>query len=209
MNCIMPLYASLAPDNKYDPVFERQLAHGVTIALRPLSLPNDWPFIVKWLHRAFGRFSPAAYLPDKHLRETFSIMLQCDFAQPFVGLINDQPVFLVELCDGDKQCDEWEPGTHIFEPGDHSMRLLLSHAVMHTRYWSEYALFSCLDYFFSHPQVKRIVWQLHEKDKYYISLANQAGVIHSRASAVQVFLYLRENFTCFLSTYHRHMQKLS
>jgi hypothetical protein len=223
MNSTMPLYTSLAPDNKYEIVFEQQLAsQGITIALRPLCLPEDWPYIGKWLHRAFGRrFSSIAHLPDKHLRETFSIMLQCDFAQPFIGLINDNPAFLIEIADGDKQCDEQAAGAHIFTSGDHSIRLILSRTVIHTRYWSEYALLGSLGYFFSHRQVQRIVWQLHEKDTFYINLANQSGFTACTASngdrcldsaqdpEVEVYLYLRENFTHFFTTRHQQTKKLS
>lgn len=232
MNSSMPLYTSLAPDNKYEPVFEQTfLPKKIHIALRPLSLPDDWPYIVKWLQRAFGRpFSSITHLPDKYLRETLAIMLQCDFAQPFVGLINEQPAFLVEICDGDKQCDALEGGAHVFKPGDHVMRLILSHAAIHTRYWSEYALFSSLAYFFTHQQVKRVVWQLHEKDTFYINLANQLGITASKTqgaafnraqsfdsgsfdsaqdrSEIKVYLYLRENFTRFLAIYQLTMPKL-
>jgi hypothetical protein len=233
MNSTMPLYTSLAPDNKYNLVFEQTFLQGkVHVALRPLSLPDDWSFIGKWLHHAFGRrFSSITHLPDKYLRETLAIMLQCDFAQPFVGFINDQPAFLVEICDGDKQCDALEGGTHLFEPGDHAIRLMLSHTVIHTRYWSAYALFSSLAYFFTHQQVKRVVWQLHEKDTFYINLANQSGIRESKPKGpspdsalffdpasfdsapdirpgIQVYLYLRENFMRFLAIYQRTMQKL-
>jgi len=246
MNDTMPLYTSLAPDNKYDFVSEQTFLQGkIHIALRPLSLPGDWPLISKWLQRAFGRrFTTISHLPDRYLRETLAIMLQCDFAQPFVGLINDQPAFLVELCDGDKQCDALEGGVHLFEPGDHAMRLILSHTAIHTRYYGEYALLGSLAYFFSHQQVKRVVWQLHEKDKFYINLANQSGFTsytHTKPDVdsaffksadfdyaqsfgarsfdsasfdsaqdrgIQVYLYLRENFTRFLAMDQRTMQKL-
>lgn len=219
MNHTMPLYTSLPPDNQYDQVFEQRFLPGKEhLILRPLSLPRDWFIVSKWLQRAYGRRSttPGTHFPDKYLRDTLSIMLQCDFAQPFVGLINEQPAFLVELCDGDKQCDALEGGAFLFEPGDHAMRLICSHAVIHTRYWPTYALFTSLAYFFSHPQVKRVVWQLHEKDKFYINLANQSGLTVStpagtasgERSGIQVFLYLRENFTRFLAFYQRTMQKL-
>lgn len=206
----MPLYTALKPDNKYDIVFEQTPSPTVTITMRPLRLPGDWPYINKWLHREFGRrFSSLTQLPDKYLRETLSIMLQCDFAQPFVGLINDHPSFLVEICDGDKQCDGLEGGAHTFQPGDHVMRLLLSYPVMHTRYWSEYALYHSVNYFFSHQQVKRIVWQLHEKDKFYVTLATQAGfTVCPCRSGVKVFLYQRENFRRFFATYRQHLLKL-
>jgi len=222
MNSIMPLYLSLAPDNKYDPVFEQLFGPGrIPFALRPLSVPNDWPFISKWLSRAFGRrFSSYTHLPHQYLRETFATMLQCDFAQPFVGLINDQPAFLVEICDGDKQGDALEGGAHLFEPGDHAMRLILSPTVMHARYWPAHALFISLAYFFTHKQVKRVVWQLHEKDTFFINLAHQLGFMGGRRvkpsfdfsseerTGIQVYLYLRENFKRFSGLYQRTMPKL-
>lgn len=241
MNNTMPLYTSLAPDNKCGLVFEQTLLPvKMHIALRPLSLPGDWPLINKWLQRAFGRRnSSITHLPDKYLRETLAIMLQCDFAQPFVGLINQQPAFLVEIYDGDKQCDALEGGVHLFQRGDHAMRLILSATAIHTRYWSENALFSSLSYFFTHRQVKRVVWQLHEKDTFYINLAIQSGIKEykpkrpdpdsasfdsaqdidagsfdsasfdsAQDKQIQVYLYLRENFTRFLAHYQRTMQKL-
>lgn len=212
MNNTMPLYTSLTPGNKYDLVFEQHFQPGkIHIGLRPLSLPGDWPLISKWLQRAYGRrHTSITHLPDRYLRETLAIMLQCDFAQPFIGLINEQPAFLVELCDGDKQCDALEGGAHVFEPGDHTMRLILSHTAIHTRYWPTYALFSSLAYFFTHQQVKRVVWQLHEKDTFYINLANQSGLKAGKAlDPIKVYLYQRENFMQFLAMYQRTMPKLS
>lgn len=210
MNTTLSLYTPLAPDATYDNVFERTFAKGhVTVALRPLSLPADWPQISKWLCREFTRkHAPAAQLPERHLRETFSTMLQCDFAQPFVGLINDQPGFLIEICDGDKQCDGLEEGPHVFSTGDHAIRLIISPTVIYTRNWSLYALLGSLDYFFSHEQVERIVWPLHEKDRHNIQLASQ---LQFKASTVwpelQVFLYPREIFNLFLANHHQYMQK--
>jgi hypothetical protein len=210
MNTTLSLYTPLAPDATYDTVFERTFAKGhVTVALRPLSLPADWPHISKWLCREFTRgHAPAAQMPERHLRETFSTMLQCDFAQPFIGLINDQPGFLIEICDGDKQCDGLEEGPHVFENGDHAIRLFLSPTVIYIRNWSLYALLGSLDYFFSYEQVERIVWPLHEKDRHNRQLASQ---LQFNASTVwpdlQVFLYPREIFNRFLANYHQHMQK--
>lgn len=217
MNTTMPLYTPLDPDNKNANVFEQTfIRKPVTMALRPVSLPRDWPHIGKWLFKEFiphprGNFSPVGHLPEKYLLETFSIMLQCDFAQPFLGLLNDQPGFLVEICDGDRHCDALSAGPHIFESGDHVMRLVLSPTVINTRYWSTYALISSLGYFFSHLQVKRIVWELHEKDKYYINLANQLGFKSSNEHdwpGIHVYLYSREIFNQFSGSWQQQIQKL-
>ncbi|HEX6427486.1 MAG TPA: GNAT family N-acetyltransferase [Niastella sp.] len=216
MNTTMPLYTPLDPDNKYAIVFEQTFTRKpVTMSLRPVSLPGDWPHIGKWLFKEYAPrargSSPAGQLPEKHLLETFSIMLQCDFAQPFIGLLNDVPGFLIEICDGDRHCDGLLAGPHVFERGDHVIRLVLSPTVINTRYWSTYALISSLGYFFSHLQVNRIVWELHAKDKHYINLANQLGFKTNNEHdwpGIHVYLYSREKFTQFSNAWQQQIQKL-
>ena len=213
MNTILSLYTPLAPDASRAVVFEHIFTkEHVTVGLRPLSLPGDWPSIGKWLCREFSsHHSPATHLPEKHLRETFSTMLQCDFAQPFVGLINDQPGFLIEICDGDKQCAGLEEGPHVFDNGDHAIRVMLSPTVINTRHWSACALLSSLDYFFSYERVKRIVWELHEKEKHHINLAAQLqfkAVTTKGWPGLHVFLYSREILQRFSPRNRKQIQKL-
>jgi hypothetical protein len=217
MNTTMPLYTPLDPHNNNAIVFKQTFTRKpVTMALRPVSLPGDWPHIGKWLFKEFihqprGSYSAAGHLPEKYLQETFSIMLQCDFAQPFIGLLNDQPGFLIEICDGDRHCDALSAAPHVFENGDHVIRLVLSPTIINTRYWSTYALISSLGYFFSHHQVNRIVWELHEKDKHYINLANQLGFKACNEHewpGIHVYLYPREKFTQFSDSWQQQIQKL-
>lgn len=211
MNTTMPLYASLVPETTYDFVCKQTFTRQqITLSLRPVSLPGDWPHIAKWLFREL--MSTGSHLPGKYLQETFSTMLQCDFAQPFIGILHDHPAFLVEICAGDRHCDALEEGAHTFESGDHIMRLVLSPTVINTPHWSEWALFISLEYFFSHRQIKRIVWELHEKDKHYMNLAHTLGFKNNNAHdwpGIHVFLYSREKFTRFSGAYHQQIQKLA
>lgn len=213
MNTTLSLYTPLLPNNKYDPVYKQSFARGtVTITLRPLSLADDWPYISRWLLREIARSQqPTGHLPEKHLRETFSIMLQCDFAQPLMGLINDQPAFLIEICDGDKQGNGLDEGPHVFTSGDHAIRLMLSPTVTNIRHGGDYALFSCLHYFFSHSSIQRLVWELHEREKNYVQLANHVGfdkIAAPRWPGIQVFLYTREKYLLFTDIYPRYTRKL-
>lgn len=213
MNITMPLYTPLAPDHQHDLVFEQPFAAAqTTVALRPLSLPGDWPSIAKWLFKEFARSaSPTGHLPERHLRETFTTMLQCDFAQPFIGLVNQQPAFLIEICDGDTQCNGLDEALYEFEKGDHSIRLFLSPAVINKQPVRELVLFTCLHYFFRYPQVKRIIWEVHEKDKVYMHLANQLQFTTGEAlgwSEIHVYLYPREKFLSFSHIRNQQIQKL-
>jgi hypothetical protein len=207
MKNIMPLYTPLACNKKHAVVYEKAFQNNqLRIGLRPLWLPNDGSMLNSWLFDEFAKgIIPMSHLPENHLQETFSAMLQCDFAQPFMGLVNSNPGFLIEIYDGDRQLNEMEESAHIFEKGDHSIRLIMSPAVITMQVLGEYALMSSLDYFFSYLQVNRIVWELNEKDMHYIYLANRLGFSVYRAHdwpGIQVYLFSRENFTRFSGTHH-------
>jgi hypothetical protein len=199
MNTIMPLYQPLDPEKQYPEVSEKIFQEdGLKVTLRPLSLPGDWAEMGDWFMDEFARgLVPVAQLPVSHLQDTFTAMLQCDFAQPFLGLINDHPAFLVEINEGGKQLSGFD-GAHHVTDGDHFIRLILSPAVLSMRQFSYYSLLTSLEYFFSHQQVERIVWELNEKDKHYIHLANRIGFTEHRAGdwpGIHIFLYTKQQFS--------------
>jgi hypothetical protein len=213
-NIITPLYASLMPNNKSGPVYEQLFDHGkITVALRPLSLPGDWCFIGKWMNRELARSTSQSWrLPEKYLKETFSTMLLCDFAQPYIGLLNNMPCFLMEVCDGEKQLTPYETAYFIPDNGDHMINIMTSPTVINTRNWLMYAMYGSLRYLFSHRQVKRIVWQLHEREKCFISLANQLGYANNSRNnrrGVHVYMYSREKFMRFSDRWQQQIQKLA
>lgn len=207
---IMPLYASLMPNNKSGPVYEQRFDHEkVTVSLRPLSLPGDWTYIGKWMNRELARSTSQTWrLPEKYLQETFSTMLICDFAQPFIGLLNNLPCFLIEICDGEKQLTTYETGYYIPDSGDHMINIMTSPTVINTRNWLRYAMYGSFRYFFSHQPVKRIVWQLHEREKHFINLANQSGYnSRNNRRGIHVYMYSREKFMRFSDSWSQQIQK--
>jgi hypothetical protein len=213
MNNIMSLYASLMPNNKSGVVHTQNLNHGkLTVALRPLSLPGDWSLINKWMNQEMARSTTQPFrLPQKHLQETYSTMLLCDFAQPFIGLLNNTPAFLIEISDGEKQLAEYETGFYTFESGDHMINIITSPTVTNSRNALRYGIYSSLQYFFLHPQVNRIAWVLHEREKHFINLANRSGfAVSSRYNwpGVHVYLYSREKFKRFSDSWQQQIQKL-
>jgi len=212
-NIIMPLYASLMPDNKIGVVHEQNLSHGkLTVALRPLTLPGDWNLICKWMSSEMAHSTSQPFrLPEKHLQETYSSMLLCDFAQPFIGLINNTPAFLIEICDGEKQLAEYETGFYELESGEHMINIITSPTVINSRKWLMYAIYSSLQYFFLHPQVKNIAWILHEREKHFINLANKSGFeVSNRYNlpGVHVFLYSHEKLKRFSDSWPQRIRKL-
>lgn len=212
-NMITPLYASLMPNNKAGVVHEQSLNHGrLTVALRPLQLPGDWSLINKWMSREMARSTSQPFrLPEKHMQETYATMLQCDFAQPLIVLINNTPGLLIEICDGEKQLAEYETGFYMLERGDHMINIITSPTVINSRKTLMKAVQSSLYYFFGHPQVNRIAWVLHEREKHFINLANQlCFAVSNRYNwpGVHVYLYSREKYERFSDSWQQQTKKL-
>jgi hypothetical protein len=200
MKSMMPLYNPLDPGKKYPFVFEKNISSlQIKVGLRPLFLGDDWPDMCNWFMDEFAKgLIPVGRLPVNQLQETFTAMLECDFAQPFIGMLNDHPGFLIEISEGGKPVTGLEEGAHEVEKGDHFIRVILSPALLSIRVMARYALLTSLEYFFSHLQVKRIVWELNEKDKHYIHLAKRLGFEEKKIvdwPGVHIFLYTKEKFT--------------
>jgi hypothetical protein len=200
MKSMMPLYNPLDPGKKYPVVFEKNIsAHQIKVALRPLFLSGDWPDMRNWFMDEFAKgVIPVGRLPVNQLQETFTAMLECNFAQPFIGMLNDNPGFLIEISEGGKPITGLDEDAHEVEKGDHFIRVILSPPLLSIRTMAHYALLTSLEYFFSHTEVKRIVWELNERDKHYIHLANRLGFEEKKFSdwpGVHIFLYTKENFS--------------
>lgn len=195
----MSLYNPLDPGKKYPVVFEKIFESQIKVSLRPLSLPGDWPDMGSWFMDEFAKgVLPVDRLPVNQLQETFKAMLECDFAQPFIGLLNDHPGFLIEICEAGKQINGLEEGAHQVEKGDHFIRLILSPPMLSMRAFAQYAILTSLEYFFSHQGVERIVWELNEKDKQYIHLANSLGFEEQKFfdwPGVHIYLYNKQLFS--------------
>jgi hypothetical protein len=160
------LIASTRLLSKKEWVFSRKFRHpACTISLRLLCITRDLAAICQWdwrLHRA-GHMVAASYLYTG----------DSDFARSYMVLVNGRtPVCQVDICQADK--DELSEIYHP-APGDYIIRFLLNTEKKKVRPLHVKALQTCIEYFFSFPEVKQLIADVDKSEPLHQDLALKAG----------------------------------
>jgi hypothetical protein len=117
----------------------------------------------------YGCLPSSTNKPPQQLEEAYASILESDFAQPFMGLINNIPVCQLDIYRTEQDAISlyYKPrpgdfGLHVLAapaPGDHFTELMKS----------------CLDYFFSFPEVGRIIAYPESGNRYMNALYRETG----------------------------------
>jgi len=161
----------LDPFEPHDIVYKRQFnVHGFSIALRPLLLPADLPLLRKWIMREYLK-------PFLKLNNTFNLILQTlldqarsNKTQLLTVLLDNKPFCEVELSHALQ--DEI---SHYFstKPGDFTIRFLAPH--YKTTAIQNAIIQTCREYLLLHPEVKRVIAPVSEKNSKEIKLLEKSG----------------------------------
>lgn len=138
-------------------------ANGYTIALRPFCLNTDFSFAYEWMRRTYAPRVWQTNSAVKQLEETYSLMLQSDFAQPFVVLVNSVPVCLADVYMGRNH--ELSLYINNIKEDDFVVQLLMGPRKKKEQTLTTCILQTCQHYFFSFPEVKRLISEPNIWDK--------------------------------------------
>ena len=151
------------------------LDSSATISVRPLSLSADIPAIYRWVTQEHpgDRWSSAGN-PLRELEEAYASIIRSNFAQPFMGLINGAPVCQLDIYqtrqDSISLC-------YAERPGDYGLHLLLAPLCVQDQV--AVLLQTFLEYFFSFPEVTRIVTDVEIGNEWMNRLFKKAGFLSS------------------------------
>lgn len=89
---------------------------SLSFSVRPLCVPADLPVIYGCMSREYSDCLSPDDMPPPQLEEAYSSILASDFAQSFMGLVNDIPVCQVDIyktkMDAISLCYEARPGDY-------------------------------------------------------------------------------------------------
>lgn len=143
---------------------------NIHFSVRILQPGRDIPVIYRWMSMEYADSLVARNSPPDRLDESYTCMLESDFTQPYMGLVNDIPVCELDICKARMSL------TGIYYPaqkGDYSVNLLLAplvsqdHALALMHIW--------MKYFFSFPEVDRIVTDIEKGSEWLHTLFSRAG----------------------------------
>lgn len=142
--------------------------HNLSISVRALCPATDVPVLYKWMRDQYAGPLLSREVPPRELEESYVSMIESDFAQPFMGLVNDVPVCQVNIY---KTLQDVISLYYDARPGDYGLQLVAdSRADDMTVLMGVF-----LEYFFSFPEVGRIIMDIETKNGWANALFRTAG----------------------------------
>src|SRR5882757_7006502 len=142
---------ALLPAGKESGVAFKELPdRQLRISVRPFCVATDLSILYQWMSREYAGPLLLRPQPSEELEESYLSMLASDFAQPFMGLLNDVPVCQVDVY---KTQQDAISLYYNARPGDYGIHLFLAPLTVQENILI--LLRTCLEYFFSFPEVDR------------------------------------------------------
>ena len=124
------------------------------IGIRAFDITTDLEVLYEWVNKDYAKKFWEMDGPIEELEEAYIKHLGVDYSHPYIGTLNGEPIFTLELYWAIKD----EVGKYYpFHPGDYGFHMLIAPANKKIKNFSYYALTMCMEYFFSHTQVHRMI----------------------------------------------------
>ncbi|HMH21500.1 MAG TPA: GNAT family N-acetyltransferase [Puia sp.] len=194
-NLCPELCNTLIPPTAPGKIIFKDLPGQSSLSLRPVSLATDLPLIYGWITQGYSTVAAAPEPPLQQLNTAYTSIIASDFAQPFMGLVNDVPVCQVDIYKA-----KLDVISLYYESvaGDYGLHLL--NAPQITREDEAALLSACVNYFFSFPEIGRIVTDVESSDKWANSLMKKLGFqwnkkIRKPYKVADLYICTRNSFT--------------
>ncbi len=124
------------------------------IGIRGFNIETDLEILHEWVNLEYAKKFWEMDGPIEMLEEEYIKHLGVDYSHPYIGTLNGEPIFTLELYWAVKD----EVGKYYpFHPGDYGFHMLIAPAKERIPNFSYYALTMCMEYFFSFKQVHRMI----------------------------------------------------
>jgi GNAT acetyltransferase-like protein len=143
---------------------------NTSFSVRILQPGRDIPVIYRWMSMEYADSLVARNRPPDKLDESYTCMLESDFTQPYMGLVNDIPVCELDISKARMNL------TGLYYPaqkGDYCVNLLLAPLVSQDHAFTLLHLW--MKYFFSFPEVDRILTDIESGSEWLQTLFKRAG----------------------------------
>jgi len=175
-------------------ILKNRPGHSLSLSLRALNLAKDLPLIYEWMMHGYPGSIPADP-PVQQLSQAYSSILASDFAQPYIGQVNDVPI-----CQMDIYRTRMDVISLCYEslPGDYGLHLL--NAPQATQDHQAGLLGAAVRYFFSFPEVGRLVTDVEAGDEWMNTLMKRLGFQHHKKikkpyKIANLYICTRQSFT--------------
>ncbi|MDR2236655.1 MAG: acetyltransferase [Chryseobacterium sp.] len=151
------------------------------ITLRAFNPETDMEFLHEWSNMEYAKKYWEMDVEKWEFEEAYIKHMGVDYSHPYIGLLNGNPIFTLELYWAIKD----EVGKYYrFRPGDYGFHMLIAPAKEKIPHFSTYALAMCMEYFFSFPQLTRMIGEASASHKGTHNLITKVGCEFNRSLAL-------------------------
>ncbi|SHG43808.1 GNAT family N-acetyltransferase [Pedobacter caeni] len=160
-------------------VHKRYFNNGeLEIAIRAFNPETDIEILHEWVNMDYTKKFWEMDGPIKDLEEAYIKHLGVDYSHPYIGTLNGEPIFTLELYWAIKD----EVGKYYpFHPGDYGFHMLIAPAERRIPNFSYYALTMCMEHFFSFDQLHRMIGEASAEHMGTHNLITKVGCEFNKA----------------------------
>ena len=152
-------------------IFTRELPEQqLRIDVRPFCVATDISIVFKWMSQEYAGPLLTRSQPPQELEESYTTMIESDFAQPFMGLVNDTPVCQMDIY---RMQQDVLSLSYPARPGDFEWQLIIAPLTVQDHMLL--LIQASLEYFFSFPEVGRIIVNIENGNEYHRQLFKKVG----------------------------------
>lgn len=155
-------------------VLSQEAQPGIVYSVRPFLPGTDISLLHEWLNSEYG-----VVLPADGLTESWMSMIGSDSVRPFIGLLNGAPACQAEFYKVRQQALSLY---YKDSPGDYGLHWRVASGIGRDRMAG--LLRTCLEYFFSFPEVGRILADADIADTWGNELFQKTGFLLLQKIAV-------------------------
>ncbi|MCW3160296.1 GNAT family N-acetyltransferase [Chryseobacterium oryctis] len=151
---------------------------SMEIGIRAFNIETDLEILYDWVNQDYAKKFWEMEGPIEQLEEAYIKHLGVDYSHPYIGTLNGEPIFTLELYWAIKD----EVGKYYpFQPGDYGFHMLIAPAKKRIKNFSYYALTMCMEHFFSYKQVKRMIGEASVEHQGTHNLITKVGCEFNKA----------------------------
>ena len=171
------------------------------IAIRGFDIKKDLEVVHEWVNLDYAKKFWEMDGPIHRLEEHYIKYMGVDYAHPYIGTLNGEPIFTLELYWAIKdEVGKYAP----FHPGDYGFHMLIAPAKQRIPHFSFHALTMCMEHFFSFSQVHRMIGEASADHMGTHNLITKVGCAFDQAL---VLPYKTSNLTFLTRPMYREAVK--
>ncbi|MGG6229830.1 GNAT family N-acetyltransferase [Tenacibaculum sp. SDUM215027] len=153
-------------------VFSKEIRGLGVISIRPFQLEADTPMLHGWVTQSYAKYWGMLNKSLEEVHAEYQEIENNPYHHSYIGMLNDTPVFLMELY---KVSEDIIANYYDTQENDYGMHVLVAPVERRIPQFTWHVFLTIIDYFFSLPQVERIVVEPDVNNEKIHTLNKKAG----------------------------------